>query len=101
MMPFSTEWTSLPTFQNPRDNMFFRDETGPETPFSIFDSFKREGLNTYQDDQRGQGHGRFSIPHTSNMPNGLMVQYQTSYGSQITREWSECITGKHQTRRFS
>jgi hypothetical protein len=86
------EWTSIPQFQNLHHNVFFRDDVGPKTQFSSFDSVKREDLWTYQEVQRAQGHENFSIPHNSNVSNSLMFPPRTSYGTQITREWAERST---------
>jgi len=83
------EWTSIPNFQNLHHNVFFRDDKGPDTQFSAFDSVKREDLWTYQEVQRAQGHENFSIPHNGNVSNGLMFAPKTSYGTQITKEWAE------------
>lgn len=83
------EWTSIPQYQNLHHNVFFRDDKGPDTQFSSFDSVKREDLWTYQEVQRGMGHENFSIPHNSNVSNSLMFPPRTSYGTQITKEWAE------------
>ena len=83
------EWTSIPQYQNLHHNVFFRDDKGPDTQFSSFDSVKREDLWTYQEVQRESGHENFSIPHNSNVSNGLMFPPHTSYGTQITKEWAE------------
>jgi hypothetical protein len=83
------EWTSIPQYQNLHHNVFFRDDTGPDTQFSSFDSVKREDLWTYQEVQRESGHENFSIPHNSNVSNGLMFPPHTSYGTQITTEWAK------------
>ena len=66
------EWTSIPNYQNLHHNVFFRDDKGPDTQFSSFDSVKREDLWTYQEVQRAMGHENFSIPHNGNVSNGLM-----------------------------
>jgi len=86
------EWTSIPQYQNLHHNVFFRDDKGSDTQFSSFDSVKREDLWTYQEVQRESGHENFSIPHNSNVSNGLMFPPHTSYGTQITREWAERST---------
>ena len=86
------EWTSIPTYQNLHHNVFFRDDKGPLTQFSSFDSVKREDLWTYQEVQRAMGHENFSIPHNGNVSNGLMFAPKTSYGTQITKEWAERST---------
>ena len=86
------EWTSIPTYQNLHHNVFFRDDKGPQTQFSSFDSVKREDLWTYQEVQRAMGHENFSIPHNGNVSNGLMFAPTTSYGTPITKEWAERST---------
>jgi len=83
------EWTSIPNFQNLHHNVFFRDDKGPATQFSSFDSVKREDLWTYQEVQRAQGHENFSIPHNSNVSNGMMFPPKTSYGTLITKQWAQ------------
>jgi hypothetical protein len=83
------EWTSIPLYQNLHHNVFFRDDEGPDTQFSSFDSVKREDLWTYQEVQRAMGHENFSIPHNSNVSNGLMFPPRTSYGTPITKQWAE------------
>ena len=83
------EWTSIPQYQNLHHNVFFRDNKGPDSQFSSFDSVKREDLWTYQEVQRAMGHENFSIPHNSNVSNSLMFAPRTSYGTQITKEWAE------------
>jgi hypothetical protein len=83
------EWTSIPNYQNLHHNVFFRDDKGPDTQFSSFDSVKREDLWSYQELNRALGHENFSIPHNGNVSNGLMFAPKTSYGTQITKEWAE------------
>ncbi len=83
------EWTSIPQYQNMHHNVFFRDDAGPETQLSSFDSVKREDLWTYQEIQRAMGHENFSISHNGNVSNGLMFPPTTSYGTPITRQWAE------------
>jgi hypothetical protein len=83
------EWTSIPNFQNLHHNVFFRDDEGPETPFSAFDSVKREELWTYQEIQRAMGHENISISHNANVSNSMMFSPRTSYGTPIDRKWAE------------
>ena len=83
------EWTSIPNFQNLHHNVFFRDDKGPETIISSFDSVKREDLWTYQEVQRAMGHENFSIPHNGNVSNSLMYAPTQSNGAPITRQWAE------------
>ncbi len=49
------EWTSIPNGRNMHRNVFFRNDTGPQAPFSAFDSYYPEDLWTYQEIQRGLG----------------------------------------------
>lgn len=83
------EWSSQPNAQNLHHNVFFRDDEGPDVIFSAFNSFKREDLWTYQEVQRAMGHENFSIPHNSNVSNGMMFPPTTSYGNLIDRTWAE------------
>ena len=81
------EWTSIPNFQNLHHNVFFRDDVGPDVPFSAFDSVKREDLWTYQEVQRAMGHENISISHNANVSNSLMFAPTTSYGTFIDSHW--------------
>ncbi|MGI9455126.1 MAG: DUF3604 domain-containing protein [Aeoliella sp.] len=83
------EWTSIPYAQNLHHNVFFRDDKGPDMPFSAFDSVKREDLWTYQEVQRAMGHENISICHNSNVSNSMMFPPRTTYGTPIDREWAE------------
>ena len=83
------EWTSIPYGQNLHRNVFFRDDTGPEMPFSTLDSDRAEDLWTYLDVQRDAGHEVFAIPHNSNVSNGLMFPTVNSYGQPINKAWME------------
>jgi hypothetical protein len=81
------EWTSIPYGQNLHRNVFFRDDVGPEMPFSTLDSDRAEDLWTYLEVQRGLGHETFAIPHNSNLSNGLMFPTRNSYGQPINVAW--------------
>jgi len=83
------EWTSIPYGQNLHRNVFFRDDTGPEMPYSTLDSDRAEDLWTYMDVQRSAGHEVFAIPHNSNVSNGLMFPTVNSYGQPIDKAWIE------------
>jgi hypothetical protein len=83
------EWTSIPYGQNLHRNVFFRDDTGPEMPFSTLDSDRAEDLWTYLEVQRGAGHEVFAIPHNSNVSNSLMFPTVNSYGLAINKAWIE------------
>ena len=49
------EWSSQPNSKNLHHNVFFRDDAGPDTQFTAFDSVKREDLWTYQEVQPSLG----------------------------------------------
>jgi len=66
------EWTSIPGGRNMHRNVFFRDDVGPEVPFSSFDSIYPQDLWTYQEIQRNMGHENLSIPHNGNVSDGWM-----------------------------
>ncbi|MGR3662979.1 MAG: DUF3604 domain-containing protein [Paracoccaceae bacterium] len=83
------EWTSMPNNQNLHRNVFFRDDAGPDMPFTSFDSDHPEDLWTYQDVQREAGHDNFSIPHNGNLSNSLMYAPFNSEGIPIDRRYAE------------
>jgi hypothetical protein len=73
--------------QNLHRNVFFRDDAGPEMPFSTLDSDRTEDLWTYLDVQRDAGHEVFAIPQNSNLSNSLMFPTVNSYGQRIDKAW--------------
>jgi hypothetical protein len=77
------EWTSMPLNQNLHRNVFFRDDVGPGTVFSAFDSDEPEDLWTYLEGQRNLGHDCFSISHNGNISNSLMFKPTMSDGNPI------------------
>jgi hypothetical protein len=81
------EWTSIPYGQNLHRNVFFRDDKGPEMPFSTLDSDRAEDLWTYLEVQRNAGHETFAIPHNSNVSNSMMFPTVNSYGQPINKAW--------------
>ena len=83
------EWTSLPNGQNLHRNVFFRDEQGPDVPFSAMDSDNAEDLWTYLEVQRKMGHETFAIPHNSNVSNGMMFPPSQSSGAPIDMTWAK------------
>jgi hypothetical protein len=83
------EWTSMPNNQNLHRNVFFRDDKGPDMPFTSFDSDRPEDLWTYQDIQREAGHDNFSIPHNGNLSNSLMYAPFNSAGVPIDARYAE------------
>ena len=83
------EWTSIPNNQNLHRNVFFRDDKGPKSVFSAFDSDRPEDLWTYLEIQRDMGHQVFAIPHNGNLSNGLMYAPRDSEGLPIDRRYAE------------
>lgn len=83
------EWTSIPVNQNLHRNVFFRDDKGPDLPFSAFDSDRPEDLWTYLETQRGAGHETFAIPHNGNLSNGLMFAPRDSEGQPINARYAK------------
>jgi hypothetical protein len=82
------EWTSMPNNQNLHRNVFFRDDAGPDMPFTSFDSDQPEDLWTYQDVMREAGHENFSIPHNGNLSNSLMYAPFNSAGDPIDARYA-------------
>jgi hypothetical protein len=84
------EWTSIPDHQNMHRNVFFRGDTGPEAPYSAFDSTNPEDLWTYMEIQREVGLDVLAIPHNGNVSNGLMYA-PTTYprGDAINARYAE------------
>jgi hypothetical protein len=66
------EWTSIPNGRNMHRNVFFRNDTGPQAPYSAFDSYYPEDLWTYLEVQRNIGNENFAIPHNGNVSDGWM-----------------------------
>jgi len=101
------EWTSIPDSQNLHRNVFFRGNTGPEVPYSSFDSVDPEDLWTYLEIQRNAGHETFAIPHNGNVSNGLMYAPTNYRGDPIDeryakrRQLNEPLTEMIQTKGAS
>jgi hypothetical protein len=77
------EWTSIPNGRNMHRNVFFRDDTGPDAPFSAFDSIYPEDLWTFLEIQRNEGHDCFAIPHNGNVSDGWMYSPNTFLGGPM------------------
>ncbi len=75
--------------RNLHRNVFFRDDQGPDMPFSSVDSDKAEDLWTWLETQRNLGHENFAIPHNANVSDSMMYANTTSYGTPISRRWAE------------
>ena len=82
------EWTSIPNSQNLHRNVFFRGDTGPEAPYSSFDSVDPEDLWTYLEIQREAGRETFAIPHNGNVSNGLMYAPTNYRGDPIDARYA-------------
>ncbi len=101
------EWTSMPLNQNLHRNVFFRDDEGPGTVFSAFDSDRPEDLWTYMEGQRNLGHDCFSISHNGNISNSLMFEPVDSEGNPFDvryakrRQLNEIATEIHQVKSSS
>ncbi len=85
----SFEWTSIPNSQNMHRNVFFRGDTGPEAPYSSFDSVDPEDLWTYLEIQREVGLDVIAIPHNGNVSNGLMYAPTNYRGDPIDARYAE------------
>jgi hypothetical protein len=83
------EWTSIPNSQNMHRNVFFRDDVGPEAPYSAFDSIYPEDLWTYLEAQRDAGHDTFAIPHNGNVSNGWMYAPTTMRGEPLDARYAQ------------
>jgi hypothetical protein len=76
------EWTSIPNGRNMHRNVFFRD-SGPEAPFSAFDSIYPQDLWTFQEIHRNLGHDSFAISHNGNVSDGWMYSPNTFLGGPM------------------
>lgn len=85
----SFEWTSIPDSQNLHRNVFFRGDTGPEAPYSAFDSVDPEDLWTYLEVQRDVGLDVIAIPHNGNVSNGLMYAPTNYRGDPIDARYAK------------
>ncbi len=83
------EWTSIPNSQNLHRNVFFRGDTGPDAPFTAFDSVDPEDLWTYLENQRTAGLDTFAIPHNGNVSNGLMYAPTNYRGDPIDERYAK------------
>jgi hypothetical protein len=83
------EWTSMPGGQNLHRNVFFRDDKGPDMPFTSMDSNRPEDLWTYLEHERILGHENFSISHNGNISNSLMYAPFDSEGVPLTKRYVE------------
>jgi hypothetical protein len=82
------EWTSAPEFQNLHRCVIFAD-SGPDMPYTSFDSQNPEDLWRYLQTQRQAGHEVIAVPHNSNASNGLMFNVKDLSGRPLTRDYAE------------
>ena len=82
------EWTSAPAFQNLHRCVIFAD-SGPDMPYTSFDSQNPEDLWRYLQTQRQAGHDVIAVPHNSNASNGLMFNVKDMSGKPLTRDYAE------------
>jgi hypothetical protein len=82
------EWTSIPSGRNMHRNVFFRD-SGPEAPFSAFNSIYPRDLWTYQELTRAVGHENLAIPHNGNISDGWMYSRNAFLGGPIDKTYAE------------
>jgi hypothetical protein len=82
------EWTSAPQFQNLHRCVIFAD-SGPDMPYTSFDSQNPEDLWRYLQTQRQAGHEVIAVPHNSNASNGLMFNVKDMSGRPLTRDYAE------------
>ena len=83
------EWTSFPNGSNMHRNVFFRDDEGPDFPFSSLVSVKPEDLWSWLEYQRQIGHENFAIPHNGNVSNSMMFAPATSDGGAMNKAKAE------------
>ena len=82
------EWTSIPNGRNMHRNVFFRD-SGPEIPFTAFDSIYPEDLWTFQEIQRAMGHDSLAIPHNGNVSDGWMYAPDKFLGGPMDARYAK------------
>ena len=87
------EWTSTPQGNNLHRVVIFKDgadKAGQVVPFSSFDSADPEDLWAYLANYEDKTAGRvISIPHNSNVSNGLMFDTKTLKGGPLTKDYAK------------
>ena len=87
------EWTSTPQGNNLHRVVVFKDDAtkaGQVVPFSSFDSADPEDLWAYLANYEEKVGGEvMSIPHNSNVSNGLMYDTETLSGEKLTKEYAQ------------
>jgi Protein of unknown function (DUF3604) len=82
------EWTSAPGFQNLHRCVIFAD-SGPDMPYTAFESTDPEDLWRYLEAQRKLGHDVIAVPHNGNASNGLMFNVKDMSGRPLSRDYAE------------
>jgi hypothetical protein len=83
------EWSSMADDKyNLHRNVIYRNDTAP-LPFSSIESPRPEDLWTYLETARKQGFDVIAIPHNANASNGLMYDWNDSYGKPIDRVYAQ------------
>ncbi len=77
------EWTSIPNGRNMHRNVFWRNDKGPDAPFSAFDSIHPQDLWTFQEIYRNSGIDSIAIPHNGNVSDGWMYSHNKFLGGEI------------------
>ena len=83
------EWSSMPNSKNLHRNVIFSGSKAPEKPFSSVDSNKPEELWTFLENSRKQGFDVLAIPHNANVSDGLMYDWNDSYGNPISEVYAK------------
>jgi|CXWL01.1.fsa_nt_gi hypothetical protein len=83
------EYTAQPQYGNLHRVVLFRTARRPDLPYGALDSLNPENLWAWLDANRSKGMDGLSIPHNSNVSNGLMFQLTDFAGNPITSQYAE------------
>ncbi len=84
------EWSCNPATQNLHRNVIFRNHIVPQSPAGYFDATTPEALWRYLRDEcidADTGCDALTIPHNSNLSNGLMFEEVDSQGEPFSPEY--------------
>ncbi|MFL6603925.1 MAG: DUF3604 domain-containing protein [Steroidobacteraceae bacterium] len=82
------EWSTMVDVQyHFHRNVIFKGDSAP-LPFSAVDSKRPEDLWTYLETNRKRGIEALAIPHTADLSNGLMYDWNDSYGKPIDQGYA-------------
>lgn len=82
------EYTSMPKNQNLHRIVLFKGSTGPELPFTLFDSQNPEDLWAFLGRERLKGRDAIAIPHNMNVSNGKMFEMTDWAGRPIDPDYA-------------